>query len=1152
MDDGKEPGLLVEYNRIRAIMSATDIRNLSKTDTPCQWRYVMQEISSRFPLILHFACHSERNAIELFQREVVLETVIEALRSHNEEAKRSGEVQVQLVVFNACFSDKHAEKLKHVVNFVIGHRGCLYSVSAVEFTHTFYDSLFKGKSLCKSMQQAEGFSSGYGLQTIRNARAFCLLAREKQAMETTPREQETSMIQFFKESGFTKIARSLCEELRIEDWKLEDLQFLTSESLDKLEHTKLYPHEKKKFWNVVSKIVRESSAGVAQQFSPAGDDTDRTEVETTSDSGNSDTGDSEDDCAQREVVIARNTQAKQSFESHATRFLQNFGVFSGMRSICMDDDKQVMRTECVGEKLHEWTMCMLLWLKLAKDARMHETWREKWHECLSSPSQESMLRTLNEILSQREVTYKYLDEEKLTAWGREKEFASVIFVTHELVRASLPADDSTRVRWDKEVMGRWNADTEGVSEILQRMNEFLWSQVEGIQVITNVIETHSYVCYMIMHKVTSMILFEYLETYKKEQMEKMTAGNNSDLSVSCLFEGFNMFASSSARFFALSPISLPCLREIIRNIRIFARLPGRLLLLLGPVRRAGGLLGKYRRSSLTDYQWEIAKECEEAMRRGSGVHLQGPAETGKTFLLLHMVLRALERDRTCSVVFLLRSEDFVHYIVGWISSMASRKWKDKGLFDRIFFSFRGERGWNGPFLMKEGEEERTRAESASELQLESHESEYKYVVIDEAHHIFSDQEATEYIKTKKYDKAMMILTSDSLLVDSTSVPYPQNLHDVHLMKVVRNNLEIMAAPLLDFENFQDQVSIIGEGIKVDIPEELHVESTKSEIELSTSESLPISNVIPSSDQQTSGIFVCTSKFLPGAGLVPVSSIPSSLIIRLHVTGQTKGTSPFFISVPHGSQISHIKQFMVTSCTEVLSALAPHASQPLAPDGIMLIDEQGRILLDEEVASPRFDYVSDQCYHISYVCSLALPDDISLQNVTGSKELQNALSMIRQAGRVMSNSFSNNVQASEQELDFDLFRWTPFKSKIELSRSPVPSKLETTSLDQHLVKLKKMRHDLSDCPAKCATRIEALLKEIDSLDPAMCDHLVKAFEVLSHYVAILASKEKPIFHTQKEHLEQLQGMLQLYASFRLGRPNARLTAEELEACRQARL
>eukprot|EP00960_Hanusia_phi_P063541 765505-Hanusia_phi.AAC.1 len=95
----------------------------------------------------------------------------------------------------------------------------------------------------------------------------------------------------------------------------------------------------------------------------------------------------------------------------------------------------------------------------------------------------------------------------------------------------------------------------------------------------------------------------------------------------------------------------------------------------------------------------------------------------------------------------------------------------------------------------EGGGELRRQEKKVELLLEDA-SEYKYVVIDEAHHVFSDREATEYITTKSYDKATMLLMSDSSQADVTSVAYPRDLDDVYLTEVVRNSQRTMTASLV--------------------------------------------------------------------------------------------------------------------------------------------------------------------------------------------------------------------------------------------------------------------------------------------------------------------------------------------------------------------
>eukprot|EP00960_Hanusia_phi_P073953 768123-Hanusia_phi.AAC.1 len=441
---------------------------------------------------------------------------------------------------------------------------------------------------------------------------------------------------------------------------------------------------------------------------------------------------------------------------------------------------------------------MLLWLRLVKDARMDEDWRKWWFESLWYPSQVEMLRRLDVILGRGEVTYKHCNTAKLAARGCRKQFASVVFVTSDLVRASLPSDGCYRERWDKRVMRDWHVNSEGVSEILQRMNKFLWSEIEAIQITTDAIGADSSdegsVFYLRMHKIACLILFEYLSTYLMETLN-MTSGSRSVSSIISEFEGFSLFASSSGKVFSLQRTSRHRLHEIKRNLRVLACLPDRLLLFLGIARRAERLLVGGERSILTDHQKAKAKECEEAMARRRGVHLRGPAGTGKTFMALHMMLRELEKDRSCSVLFFLRSEGFVYFIAQWMSSMASWRLVDEGLFQRIFFCFRGKRGWDGPFWMTEGEGELRRQQRNAESLLEKA-SEYKYVVIDAAHHVFCDEEATEYMKTMKYDKATMMLMSDSSQAEVTSISYPEDLQDVILTEVVRNSERTMTASLL--------------------------------------------------------------------------------------------------------------------------------------------------------------------------------------------------------------------------------------------------------------------------------------------------------------------------------------------------------------------
>eukprot|EP00960_Hanusia_phi_P048033 758732-Hanusia_phi.AAC.1 len=804
-----------EYMRIHAVMSKSDVNNLYTTTLSPTWGDAIREVVDRYPLILHFACHSDETAIKFFRRELVPETIVEALRSHNQKAKKSGKAQVQIVVFNACFSNRHAEKLKNVVDFAIGHKGQVADEDAVEFAHIFYDSLFSGRSLWDCMQLAKGCSreGRYELHSDRDAEAFRLTMPERRETKTITHEQETAMVLFFKDNGLAEIARPLCEELRITTWKFEYLKYLTEESLNDLTKTKMYAHEKKLFWDLVSQKLKELSDRTAQLCSPGEDETELSEAGTISESDASYASDSEDDSSQNEVVIARNVGDKESFEIHIACFLQEFGRFSGNLQISIDDKDRVMQTQGDGQEANEWTMCMLLWLKVVKDARMHEDWRAQWLESLSSPSQDKLLRTLNEILGHDDVKVKYWDAAKVAVSRCKKPFAAVVLLTDEIVRACLPSGDSCRKQLERQVMRDWNKNTEDASQILQRMNKFLWSQVESMQIITNVIKTSSYVCYMSMYKITSLILFEYLEICKKEKDTEVIKGTGSDPSIFSLFQGFCMFASSSGRLFSLQQISRRSLREIRTNLRSLARLPRRLLLLLGPVRRAQGLLERDVESLLTEHQKDKALECEEAMVIGTGVFLQGPAGTGKTFMAIHMVLRELDKDRSCSVLFLLPSEDFVDLTVHLISWMGSRKLVDDGLFDRIFFSFRGERGWDGPFWMTEGKGELRRKEIIEEPLLEEG-SEYKFVIIDQAHRVFCDQEATEYIKARKFDKTTMLLTSDNAHAGVTSISYPQGLQVVQLTELVGNTQQTVTGPgafsLLDVLKVEDKPSVEGE------------------------------------------------------------------------------------------------------------------------------------------------------------------------------------------------------------------------------------------------------------------------------------------------------------------------------------------------------
>uniref|UniRef100_A0A7S4L6K9 Helicase ATP-binding domain-containing protein n=1 Tax=Guillardia theta TaxID=55529 RepID=A0A7S4L6K9_GUITH len=793
-----------EHSKIRSIMCMyADIKDLAMPYLST-WEEAMKEVKLRNPVILHFACHSQQNAVNLLRRDVSPDVIVECLQAHNEEMERSGSEQVQLVVFNACYSDEHANKAAKVVDFSVGHNGQLDDEDALAFTENFYTCLFRGESLSNAMTQGKGSIPGYRMFGRRDAREFRFPSPTLHGKEAGAASREdTEMVKFYRDSGFTmKRALEICEKLEIKDWTVEDLRYLEDDKPnvdDQLRDIGLHSYQRKKFWDDVRAKVKEIQLRTANLSSSSEDESEVSEADTLSQSTMSDESDSEDEASQGEVIVSRNQGHKEVFEADMRRFLQEFGRFTGNFEVSVKDGEGAMETVREGKPPQAWTMCMLLWLRVVKDASVKDRAMEIWYDHVLSASEDELLSRLNSMLVKNHIQHRHWDRTKFVEWDCEKHFARVVYLTDQVVKNSIPNDAPCKLEWNEKVMMDWNKNEEKALDVLKRINKFLWSQAESIQVFTDVIETQSYVCYMRMEKIVSMILFEYLETCRKVA-ESSSEGKAVDPS---LFQGFTLFVSTSSRSFVMQKIKSERLREIRSNLRVLSILPPPLLTSMGPVRRAEELLEEEGRSTLTAHQKEKAKECEEAMGRRRGVHLRGPAGTGKTFLALHMMLRELEKDKTCTILFLLRSEAFVFFIAHWVWSMVRWKLVDHGLFDRIFFSFRGEDGWDGPFWMtEEGAGELRREEKRVEL-LSEEESEYKFVVIDEAHHVYCDREARDYIELKRYDKARMMLMSESSQADVTDISYPQWLEDVYLTEVVRNSNRTMTASLL----FQKGISI---------------------------------------------------------------------------------------------------------------------------------------------------------------------------------------------------------------------------------------------------------------------------------------------------------------------------------------------------------
>ena len=72
--------------------------------------------------------------------------------------------------------------------------------------------------------------------------------------------------------------------------------------------------------------------------------------------------------------------------------------------------------------------------------------------------------------------------------------------------------------------------------------------INGISVVNQVVETRSYVAFMLMTHLSSLLLFGYLHTRKLQDASAPGAAGSTE---SSLFNGFQLFVSSSNGVFSL-------------------------------------------------------------------------------------------------------------------------------------------------------------------------------------------------------------------------------------------------------------------------------------------------------------------------------------------------------------------------------------------------------------------------------------------------------------------------------------------------------------------------------------------------------------------------------------------------------------------------
>jgi len=395
-----------------------------------------------------------------------------------------------------------------------------------------------------------------------------------------PRDDCSELISFLRSQGLTCLAEQFSQVTGME--LKSQLRFLQEEDFDDPDFAFLKPCHKRQ----LIELVRDSTA---HSLSPVfRDDSDLSVAATDSVAGDTDSESGDDAGDIVDTVVAKHPGNPEDFQEHMKGFITD--LLEYMSLAAPDEASQVFTVPLSGHN-HEWSYCMLVWMRFAKDAYFNRILREKWRECITFPSQDKLLAMLDSCLQQECTSHKWWARSEFKRLGCNKQFANAIFVTDMMVQQSLKGHAESGLAWQQDVVKSWFTNGEEASDFILRANTFLREHfANGCSVVTQVVQTQSYVALMRMTKLASLVLFEYLDVRKLQESSTPSAAG----SIYLLLHGFLMFVSSSKHVFTLTEADAPAacaMPTVLRGLQCLSRLSAFAWEMLGPEQKAREMLG---------------------------------------------------------------------------------------------------------------------------------------------------------------------------------------------------------------------------------------------------------------------------------------------------------------------------------------------------------------------------------------------------------------------------------------------------------------------------------------------------------------------------------------------------------------------------------
>lgn len=139
--------------------------------------------------------------------------------------------------------------------------------------------------------------------------------------------------------------------------------------------------------------------------------------------------------------------------------------------------------------------------------------------CNNYPSQDQLLSVLDRCLLEEATTHKLWSREEFKLFQCGKEYEASVFFTFTMVQHHLSGHNKSKVEWINQVLKDWQCNDEPALAFLMRANKFLRDldhSINGITIIESIVRTNSYVVFLQMHRLATLLFFGFLEASRLE------------------------------------------------------------------------------------------------------------------------------------------------------------------------------------------------------------------------------------------------------------------------------------------------------------------------------------------------------------------------------------------------------------------------------------------------------------------------------------------------------------------------------------------------------------------------------------------------------------------------------------------------------------